>query len=66
MSSPKSVDTPPDPDPRPTVTSSSSAEVKQASREEKQRNLQTYGRQKTVLAGNSSQDNANKKTILGG
>lgn len=62
----KSVDMPPDPDPRPTATGDSSQEVRQAKREEQKRNLQTYGRQKTILAGNRSQDNTNKKTILGG
>lgn len=65
-SKPKSVSMPPDPDPRPTATGDSSQEVKQAAREEQKRNLQTYGRQKTILAGASSQDNSNKKTILGG
>ncbi len=65
-SSAKTPAMPPDPDPRPTATGDSSQEVKQASREEQKRNLQTYGRQKTILAGASSQDNAGKKTILGG
>ena len=62
----KSVDMPPDPDPRPTATGDSSQEVRQAKREEQKRNVLTYGRQKSILAGNRSQDIAIKKTILGG
>ena len=65
-SKPTKADTPKDPDPRPTITSESSQEVQQARREEQKRVAGTYGRQKTILAGNTSADNANKKTILGG
>ena len=57
---------PDDPDPRPAAVGDSSAEVQSARREEKKRAAGTYGRQKTILAGNTAADNGNRKTILGG
>lgn len=64
--SPATVTPPKDPDPSPTITSDPSAEVQASRREEKKRNVGTYGRHRTILAGNTSTDNQNKKTILGG
>ena len=59
--------TPPkDPDPTPIITSDPSVEAQASRREEKKRVAGSYGRQKTILAGNTSTDNQNKKTILGG
>ncbi len=66
MGSAKSVKTPDDPDPTPIASSDSSAEVQGAARQEKKRVAKNYGRQQTILAGNTAQDNGNKKTILGG
>lgn len=66
MGGAKSVSTPPDPDPTPMVTGDSSAEVQSARREEKKRSSATYGRQKTVIAGNKTVEPATKTTILGG
>lgn len=66
MTTPKTARMPSDPDPRPTVIGDSSQEVQSKTREERKKAVGTYGRQKTILAGNSSADNANKKTILGG
>lgn len=63
VSSPK---TPADPDPTPMSSSDTSQEVQGAARAEKKRVAKSYGRQKTILAGNTAQDNASKKTILGG
>lgn len=60
----KSAKPPKDPDPTPQVTNSADAEVT-ARRLEKRRIGQNYGRQQTILAGNSGFDAA-KKTILGG
>lgn len=60
----KSTKKPKDPDPTPQVTNSSDAEVA-AAKIEKRRVGQNYGRQQTILAGNSGADAA-KKTILGG
>lgn len=57
---------PDDPDPTPISSSDPSTEVQGASRQEKKRTAKSYGRQKTILAGEGSQDNAAKKTILGG
>ena len=66
MGGAKGVSTPDDPDPSPMVTGDPSTEVQGARRETKKRAAATYGRQKTILAGNSPVGNANKKTILGG
>lgn len=65
-SSAKSVKTPDDPDPTPMASSDPSPEVQGAARSEKKRAAKSYGRQKTILAGNTSEDNGAKKTILGG
>lgn len=62
----KKVDMPPDPDPTPVSSSSPTPEVQGAARVEKKRVAKSYGRNQTILAGNTSQDNAAKKTILGG
>ena len=65
-SKPKKVAQPPDPDPTPMTSSSSAKEVQSAGREERKRVARNYGRNKTTIAGNTAQDNDNKKTILGG
>lgn len=57
---------PPDPDPTPIHSSESTQEVQGAARAEKKKVAGNYGRSKTILAGNTAQDNSNKKTILGG
>ncbi len=64
-SKPKTPAMPPDPDPTPVQSASPSEEVKGAARAEKKRVAKSYGRNQTILAGGSSGDNANKKTILG-
>lgn len=61
-----SIKQPPDPDPTPMASAESGKEIQQAARQEKRRAAKNYGRQQTILAGNTAQDNANKKTILGG
>ncbi len=67
-SKPKSnpVKVPDDPDPTPIASADTTTEVQGAARQEKKRVANQYGRQKTILAGNTAQDNAGKKTILGG
>ena len=65
-SSSATVKTPDDPDPTPIASSDPTPEVQGAARAEQKRTAKSYGRQKTILAGNTAQDNANKKTILGG
>lgn len=67
-SSPKSnpVRTPDDPDPTPVMKADPAPEVRDAARNERKRIAKSYGRQQTILAGDTSQDNSNKKTILGG
>ena len=62
----KKVDMPADPDPTPISSSDPTPEVQGAARAEKKRVAKSYGRNQTILAGNTSQDNAAKKTILGG
>ena len=57
------VKQPADPDPAPMVSSDPSPEVQSAARQEKKRVVRNYGRQQTILAGNTEE---NKKTILGG
>ena len=61
-----SMKTPYDPDPTPISSSDPTPEVQGAARFEKKRVAKSYGRQKTILAGNTEQDNGAKKTILGG
>lgn len=65
-SSASKVKQPDDPDPTPMAASDPTAEVQGAARAEKKRVAKSYGRQKTILAGNTTQDQAAKKTILGG
>lgn len=65
-SKPQKVDRPKDPDPTPMASSDPTAEVQGASRAERKRVKASYGRHKTILAGNTAADNGNKKTILGG
>lgn len=60
------IETPDDPDPTPMVATASSAETRGAARQERKRMAGNYGRTQTILAGNTSSDNGNKKTILGG
>ena len=60
------VNTPDDPDPTPMASSNTTQEVAGAARAERKKLSKTYGRNQTILAGNTSADNANKKTILGG
>lgn len=60
------VKTPDDPDPTPMSAGDPTPEVQGAARSEKKRVARSYGRQKTILAGNTAQDNENRKTILGG
>ena len=61
-----SIRVPSDPDPTPIATSNTSTDVRSAAREAQKRTASSYGRQKTILAGNSASDNAGKKTVLGG
>ena len=63
---PKVPDPPKDPDPTPQVVSQSGQEAQQAKLNAQKKAASQYGRQKTILAGMSSTDNQNKKTILGG
>lgn len=60
------VKTPDDPDPTPMATTDTTPETQTAARNERKRMAAAYGRNKTILAGNTSADNAAKKTILGG
>lgn len=61
------VKMPDDPDPTPIAASDTTAEVQGAARNEKKRLAKSYGRQQTILAGNTNQAAAaEKKTILGG
>ena len=60
------VKMPDDPDPTPIVSSDSTLEVQGAARDQKKKIAKNYGRQKTILAGNTASGNAEKKTILGG
>ena len=61
----QSVKTPADPDPTPIQSADPTPEVQGAARAERKRIAASYGRQQTVLAGNSAANN-NKKTVLGG
>ena len=63
---PAKVKTPDDPDPTPMTASDTTQEVAGAARAERKRNARNFGRNQTILAGNTAQDNAQKKTILGG
>lgn len=60
------IKTPDDPDPTPISSADPTPEVQGAARSEKKRVAKSYGRQKTILAGNTAQDNSAKKNILGG
>lgn len=60
------VKTPADPDPTPIQSADPTPEVQGAARAEKKRIASSYGRQNTILAGNSANNNNNKKTVLGG
>lgn len=60
------VKQPDDPDPTPMTSTDTTPEVQGAARNERKKIAGNYGRTKTILAGNSSSDNGNKKTILGG
>ena len=60
------VKTPADPDPTPMAASDTTQEVAGAARAERKKLAKNYGRNQTILAGNTAQDNAAKKTILGG
>ena len=60
------VKTPADPDPTPIQSANPTPEVQGAARAERKRIASSYGRQQTVLAGNSATNNQNKKTVLGG
>jgi len=59
-----SVKTPDDPDPRPSVVSESSQETQQAKRSAQKKAVSPFGRQSTILAANTNEQQ--KKTILGG
>ena len=63
---PQPVKVPDDPDPVPMAQTDTTPEVHNAALEERKRIGKSYGRHKTILAGDTSQDNSNKKTILGG
>lgn len=60
------VQIPDDPDPTPIHSSDTTQEVQGAARNYRKKVTANYNRGKTILAGNSSVDNNNKKTILGG
>ena len=60
------VKVPDDPDPTPQLQADPAPVAKDAARTERKRVAKSYGRQQTILAGDSSVDNENKKTILGG
>ena len=62
-SKPAKVKTPDDPDPTPMASTDTTVEVQGAARQEKKRVAKAYGRQQTILAGNT---NEQKKTVLGG
>ena len=55
---------PSDPDPTPTPATFSAEEIQSASRNERKKIAKSYGRHKTILAGDTDQNG--KKTILGG
>lgn len=63
---PKTVDAPDDPDPTPMTTANESQDAANATRETRKKAAANYGRSKTILAGNNSKNNEQKKTILGG
>jgi hypothetical protein len=60
------VETPPDPDPTPMNSGGVALNSSAAKRNLRKRTASNYGREKTILAGNTPQDNDTKKTILGG
>jgi hypothetical protein len=64
---PKAAPTPPPPPlpaPKPTPVSESSAEVDEAQRERKKAELRSFGRNSTILSGDTT--TSGKKSILGG
>ena len=64
----KTPDTPAvkEPDPAPTVVSVDGPEAQAAEDAEKRRSRRGLTRQKTILAGDTSQEGAGRRTILGG
>ena len=68
MTRAKKTPMPDDPDPTPISSADPAPEVQGAARSERKRVAKSYGRQQTILAGNTNQsrNNAEKKTILGG
>lgn len=61
------VKMPDDPDPTPIASNDSTPEVQGAARDQRKKIAKNYGRQNTILAGNTASNvNAEKKTILGG
>jgi hypothetical protein len=67
-SKPKSVSVapPPDPDPVPMASGLSNGVTDTEKRQIRKKSNSYYGRTKTILAGDTPQDNDTKKTILGG
>lgn len=57
---------PKNPDPAPKIVGETSSQVQQAKRDQRKKVSSQYGRGKTILTGNDSTTNENKKTILGG
>jgi hypothetical protein len=55
-----------DPDPTPAVTASSGQEATAAEQDQKRKLKSGYGREKTILAGDTSASADGKRTILGG
>lgn len=54
------------PDPTPTTVTSDGPEARMAAEDERQRLKSQYGRAKTILAGDVSQQQDGKRTLLGG
>lgn len=61
-----SVAPPPDPDPAPVASGLFNGVTNEEKRQVRKKASSQYGRTKTILAGNTPQDNDTKKTILGG
>ena len=64
MGSSNTPSMPSDPDPTPTPATFSAEEIQSAARNERKKIAKSYGRHKTILAGDT--DSQGKKTILGG
>lgn len=60
------VPAPPDPDPIPAVSSPTGEAAAGVARQKRKANSQNFGRTSSLLTVNSPQDNAAKKSILGG